>query len=165
MGLNTSIHLHIRVANPADAEAIALLINSAFRSAESFFVDGNRIELEEVSDSLGKGTFLLLEEEATLAGCVYVERRGERGYLGLLAVNPSRQQCGFGSLLMTEAETFCSNLDCYFMDIKIVNLRKELPDFYRKRGYVETGVSTFPPDVETKQACYFIDMAKPLKFK
>ena len=162
MGVNTSRDLHIRVANPADAEAIALLINSAFRPAESFFVDGDRIELKEVSDLLGKGTFLLVEEEATFVGCVYVERRGERGYLGLLSVDPSRQQCGFGSLLMTEAENFCSNLDCHFMDIKIVNLRKELPDFYRKRGYVETGVSNFPADVETKQACFFIDMAKPL---
>jgi len=48
------------------------------------------------------------------------------------------------------------------MDIKIVHLRTELPDYYRTRGYVETGTSSFPADVKTRQPCYFIDMTKPL---
>jgi hypothetical protein len=47
------------------------------------------------------------------------------------------------------------------MDILIVNLREELPPFYRKRGYVENGTTPFP-DVETKIPCHFINMAKPL---
>jgi N-acetylglutamate synthase-like GNAT family acetyltransferase len=158
-------HFQVRIADSSDAGEITLLINSAFRSAESFFVEGDRIELKEVIKLLNTGKFLLAEEEGTLIGCVYVEPRGERAYLGLLSVDPSRQQSGVGSLLMTAAENYCTGLACRFMDIKLVNLRKELPDFYRKRGYVETGTSNFPAEVATKEHCYFIDMAKPLGSK
>ena len=48
------------------------------------------------------------------------------------------------------------------MDILIVSLREDLPAFYEKRGYVQTGTSQFPPDVETKIPCHFINMSKPL---
>ena len=44
----------------------------------------------------------------------------------------------------------------------IVNLRTELTPFYQRRGYVETGTQPFPSDVQTKQPCHFITMAKPL---
>ena len=155
-------HFQVRIADRSNAEKIAILINSAFRVAEGFFVRRDRIEVQEVVDKLSTGTFLLAEAEGTLIGCVYVEPRGERAYLGLLSVDPSRQQSGVGSLLMAEAENYCSGLDCRFMDIKLVNLRKELPGFYQRRGYVETGTSNFPAGIETKEPCYFIDMAKPL---
>jgi N-acetylglutamate synthase-like GNAT family acetyltransferase len=157
-----SKYFPVRIADRSDAGEITHLINSAFRLVEGFFVEGDRIKLNEVIESLSTGKFLLAEEEGTLVGCVYVEPRGERAYLGLLSVDPSRQQSGVGSLLMTAAENYCSGLDCRFMDIKIVHLRKELPGFYRRRGYVETGTSSFPMDVKTRQPCYFIDMTKPL---
>lgn len=155
-------HFRVRIADPADAGDITHLINSAFRLAEGFFVKRDRIELKEVVDSLSVGAFLLAEQEGALVGCVYVEPRGDRAYLGLLSVDPSRQHSGVGSLLMAAAEDYCTGLACRFMDIKIVNLRKELPEFYRRRGYVVTGTSGFPTDIETKQPCYFIDMTKPL---
>ena len=154
--------VRLRIAELADAETITSVINSAFRRAELFFIDGNRIEAKEVADCLRTGKFLLADEEDMVVGCVYVETRGARAYLGLLSVLPSRQKFGLGSLLMTAAEDYCHGLGCRFMDIKIVNLRKELPDFYHRRGYVETGTSPFPVDLETKLPCYFIDMSKPL---
>jgi len=162
MNVNITKDLQIRMGTSGDAQEITLLINSAFRLAEGFFVEGDRIDLKEVIDSLSKGKFLLAEKEGTLVGSVYVEPRGERSYLGLLSVDPSRQQFGLGTQLMAEAEDYCSALGCRYMDIKIVNLRKDLPDFYRRRGYVETGTSSFPEDIETREPCHFIDMTKPL---
>ncbi len=97
-----------------------------------------------------------------LEGCVYVEPRGQRAYLGLLSVNPAIQQRGAGSHLMKAAEEHGRKLGCQYMDILIVNHRSELPQFYNKRGYVETGTSPFPPEVETKLPCHFIDMSKRL---
>lgn len=152
----------VRVATPADATNITGVINSAFRIAEEFFVDGNRITQSEVEKLLEKGAFLLAETGDQLNGCVYVELRGERSYLGLLSVNPNRQQGGLGSLLMNEAESYCRERGSHFMDIVIVSLREELPPFYRKRGYVENGTTPFPADVETKIPCHFINMAKSL---
>jgi N-acetylglutamate synthase-like GNAT family acetyltransferase len=162
---NLTKRFQVRIADRSDAVEITRLINSAFRSAESFFVEGDRIELKEVIDSLSTGKFLLAEAEGTLIGCVYIEPRGERAYLGLLSVDPSRQQSGVGSLLMAAAEDHCRGLACRFMDIKLVNLRKELPGFYQRRGYVEKGTSSFPANVATKEPCHFIDMAKPLGSK
>ncbi len=152
----------IRMAVPADAARITAVINAAFRIAEGFFIDGNRITQAEVERSLTKGAFIVSEHGDTMSGCVYVEMRGERSYLGLLSVDPSSQQGGLGSLLMREAEKYCRERGSRAMDILIVSLREDLPAFYEKRGYVHNGKSAFPAEVETKIPCHFINMSKPL---
>jgi len=154
--------LRIRTATSADAPQVTALINAAFRIAEEFFVDGNRITQSEVEQLLTKGAFLLAEADDKLNGCVYVELRGERSYLGLLSVDPNSQQSGLGSQLMIEAERYCRERGSHGMDILIVNLREELPAFYQKRGYVENGTTPFPADVPTRIPCHFINMSKPL---
>jgi predicted N-acetyltransferase YhbS len=152
----------IRQATETDAAHITAVINRAFGKAEHFFVEGDRIRVEEVLVSLRTGAFIVAENDGEMIGCVYVEPRGERAYLGLLSVNPEQQQRGVGLLLMRSGEKLCFEAGCRFMDIKIVNLRTELPGYYRKFGYTENGSSPFPPEVETKVPCYFIDMSKPL---
>ena len=152
----------IRIAAPADAAPVTTLINIAFRIVEGFFIDGPRISQQEVEQLLTKGTFLLAETDGKLNGCVYVEMRGDRSYLGLLSVDPVSQQTGLGSLLMTAAEKYCREQGSRFMDIYIVNLRKELSGFYERRGYVENGTTPFPEDIPTKLPCHFINMSKPL---
>jgi predicted N-acetyltransferase YhbS len=165
--------VRIRIAQREDAEEITTVINSAFRDAEKFFVEGDRVDVAEVRNFLSTGKFLLAESEHTLLGCVYVEpnhvdsdrssaQSRDRAYLGLLAVGPAHQQSGLGSRLMDAAEDYCRALGMRVMDIKVVNLREELAGFYRKRGYVETGTSAFPAEVETRLRCHFIDMSKPL---
>ena len=154
--------ISIRTAAPADAAKITNVINAAFRVAEEFFIDGLRIGQAEVEQLLGKGAFLLAETGDRLSGSVYVEMRGERSYLGLLSVDPASQKSGLGSLLMNEAENYCRQRGSRFMDIYIVNLRQELPPYYRRRGYVENGTTPFPADVPVKIPCHFINMAKPL---
>ena len=206
----------LRIAQREDAERITTVINSAFRRAEGFFVDGDRIDVGSVLNYLNSGKFLLAESEGTLLGCVYVEPRVfvlnegspaihddlpapdrvpvvrrapadpekedsdlvsptrnsqsetrnpkfSRTYLGLLAVDPAHQQRGLGSALMDAAEDYCRGLGASFMDIKVVHLRADLPAYYRRRGYVETGTSPFPADIETKLPCHFIEMSKPLQ--
>ncbi|HKZ81911.1 MAG TPA: GNAT family N-acetyltransferase [Pyrinomonadaceae bacterium] len=160
--------MQLRLAQLEDAEKIAAVINSAFRQAEGFLIEGDRISMEEVRQFLDSGKFLLAESEDIVLGCVYVEPRvsdatHERyAYLGLLAVDPNRQRSGVGSMLMEGAEDYCRSVGCRFMEIKIVNLRNDLPAFYGRRGYVETGTSPFPADVQTLLPCHFIDMSKPL---
>src|SRR5688572_27459678 len=152
----------IRIANSDDEEKITEVINAAFKIAEEFFVDGNRITLEEVRRHRASGAFLIAESDGAIDGCVYVEPRGERAYLGLLSVDPARQQSGLGSRLMEAGEAYCRERGARFMDIYIVNLRTELPVFYERRGYVENGTTPFPADVPTKQPCHFINMTKAL---
>jgi len=155
--------LQIRIAELEDAERITRVINSAFRRAEEFFIDGDRIDVESVRNFLTTGHFLLAERKDVLMGCVYVEPRGNRAYLGLLAVDPAGQNLGLGSLLMNAAEDYCRGLSCRFIDIYVVNLREDLPGFYQRRGYVKTGTAPFPADLKTKLPVNFIEMTKPLR--
>ena len=108
------------------------------------------------------GQFLIAVENEALIGCVYLERRGERTYLGLLSVDPERQGAGIGSKLMNFAEEQCAKAGARFMDLRIVNLRTENHAFYRRRGYFETGTEPFPAELTTKLPCHFVNMSKPL---
>jgi len=138
------------------------VINPAFRKAEGHIIDGDRVDLQLIHSLLAQGQFLIVEDEGVMAGCVYLERRKDRAYLGLLSVTPERQKTGVGSMLMREAEQRCCNAGCRFMDLRTINLRTENLTFYRRRGYVETGTERFPSEVETKLPCHFVNMSKPL---
>jgi GNAT superfamily N-acetyltransferase len=151
-----------RTAGSADAANIAHLVNLAFRP-ERFFIDGDRTDPEKVRALLQKGKFLLAEEAGTLIGSVYVELRGERGYFGLLAIDPARQRAGLGSCLIKAAEEYCRASGCLFMDLTIVNVRVELPGYYRRHGYAENGTLPFPEDQHPpKMPCHLVRMSKAL---
>lgn len=150
----------IRVANDRDVPALVRVINAAYR-VEEFFVDGDRTDEAEVRERLGRGRFLALDgDDGALAACVWVELRGERGYFGMLSVDPARQGRGLGRRLVGAAEEACRLAGCVAMDIVVVNLREELPPFYNRLGYVEAGTRPYPD--RTKLPCHFILMSKPL---
>jgi N-acetylglutamate synthase-like GNAT family acetyltransferase len=153
--------MKMRMAQLEDAENIAGLVNAAFRP-ERFFAEADRTNPEKVRELLHKGKFLLTEGAGKLTGCVYVELRDDRGYFGLLAVEPALQRSGLGSRMVTAAEEYCRAAGCQFMDLTIVNLRTELPAFYQRLGYSENGTLPFPRDQHTNQPCHLVKMSKAL---
>jgi GNAT superfamily N-acetyltransferase len=153
--------VHIRRAESTDVEALSALINIAFR-VELPFIEGDRINPDGVRGYMKKGKFLIAEDSVGLAGCVYVEVRGDRGYLGLLGVEPRRQGTGLGRQLMNAAEDFFRTANCVAIDLRIVSARAPLPAFYRRLGYVEMGTAPLPPDSPVKVPCHFILMSKIL---
>jgi hypothetical protein len=48
------------------------------------------------------------------------------------------------------------------VDIRVVNLRTELPPFYRRLGYVEQRTEPFT-DPRAHRPCHFICMSKTLE--
>jgi N-acetylglutamate synthase-like GNAT family acetyltransferase len=154
--------LQLRQAGPGDVPALTDLINRAFL-VERFFVDSDRITQSQVEEFLGKGEFLVLADGGVLAGCVYVELRGERAYFGLLSIDPARQRAGLGRRLVDAAEARARASRCAYMDLQIVNVRAELPAIYGKLGYTETGTAPFPPEVPTRLPCHFVRMSKSLQ--
>lgn len=154
--------MQIRLAKNIDAENLVVLINAAFWLGEGHIIVGDRIDLETVQSLLAKGEFLVAEDESALAGCVYLEGRGEGCYLGLLSVDPKRQKSGIGSTLMREAEERSARAGFRFMDLRTIHLREDNRAFYKHRGYAETGTEPFPSDVTTKMPCHFVKLSKQL---
>jgi N-acetylglutamate synthase-like GNAT family acetyltransferase len=155
--------MDIRFAEESDLAALMALINKAFK-VEAFFIVRDRLIPEETVAYFKKGRFLIGEENSTIAGVVYVELRGDRCYFGLLSVDPSRQKSGLGRRLIAAAEEFAREMGSHHMDITVVNLRTELPPFYRKLGYIENGTEPVRPEMVPRllQPAHFIKMTKPL---
>jgi ribosomal protein S18 acetylase RimI-like enzyme len=130
--------LTVRPATDADRASLIPLINSAF-SIETF-LEGERTDEESLAAMMRKGDLLAAKDgDGQLIGCVYTEVRGERGYMGMLTVDPARQRSGLGTRIMEAAEEHLRSKRCVAVDILVLNLRTELPPIYRRRGYVETG--------------------------
>ncbi len=157
----TTAGIRLREAIPTDASAITALVVLAYR-VEDFFIDGDRTTLREVVALLQHDHFLLAEDADRIAGCVHIKVNGKRGYFGMLSVHPDAQGRGLGRQLVDAAEHFCSNAGCTVMDLHVVNLRRELPPWYRRLGYAEAGTEPFPDPGKTRLPCHFIIMSKPL---
>jgi len=157
--------VRIRAAALSDADAIACVINAAF-VVERVAFDGDRVDVEGVRLLMNKGTFLVAEgedESAGLAGCVYVELRGERSYLGLLSVAPELQGTGLGRRLVVAAEDHVRTASCLAMDLRMISPRAQaLVPFYERLGYTKTGTAPFPSDVRSKVPCHYVLMTKSL---
>src|ERR1019366_8999606 len=122
------------------------LINSAF-AIETFF-DGTRTNPGQLAAMLEKGTILVLESNAPpgqLLASVYTELRGNRGYLGQLAVASAYQGSGLARRLVMAAEESFRIQGCDAIDITVLSLRPELPPIYRRYGYFESGTEPFHP--------------------
>jgi len=151
-----------RLACPRDSENIARLVNLAFL-VERPFLKGERTDPAGILELFAKGEFLLLEAEGELIGCVYLEPRGDRSYLGLLAIDPQRRNAGLGSQLMAAAEEHSWKAGRHTMELTVVNLRKDLLRFYSRLGYVETGTEPFPAPGRMKVPIHLISMGKDLR--
>jgi GNAT superfamily N-acetyltransferase len=157
----------IRLATDADTEAIRGLVNQAF-DVERFLKKGGGDRLQgdgELESLLERGTFLVKEEDGVPVGCVYVEPRGERAYLGLLSIDPSRQGAGLGKSLNLAAEAFARQQGCRWMDLRVVSPRaQQLLPIYLRLGYTETGTQEYPDVLVEKMAIpgHFILMEKAL---
>jgi GNAT superfamily N-acetyltransferase len=164
-GSKSSLHnenVAIREAVGGDVPGLVRLINAAF-IVEQFVFDGDRVNAEETRAFMQSGRFLLAEDSAGLAGCVYLEIRKDRGYLGLLAVDPARQGTGLGRKLVAAAENYFLAEGCCAVDLRVISQRTPLPPFYRHLGYIETGPAPFAPSLQTKVPGHYIVMSKPLE--
>jgi predicted N-acetyltransferase YhbS len=154
--------ISIHRATSDDVPRIVALLNAAF-AMERAFIDRDRTSAAEIAQYLATGTFFVVDADdgGALASCMYLEQRGDRLYLGMLAVNPSQQGRGLGRQMMAAAESHAASQGCHAIDIRIVDRRTELPPFYRSLGFVDNGTEAFVDPLLTKP-CHFIRMVKEL---
>lgn len=153
--------LSIRQADASEAEDVATLINRAFQ-VERPLIAGDRANTAQVDAWFRAGEFLVCGEPGALVGCVYLETKGHRAYVGLLSVEPARQGKGLGARLMAAAEQRCREKGCRFVDLRVVSGRHELLPFYSKLGFTRTGTSPMPGNIVMKVPCHYLHFTKHL---
>ncbi len=147
--------LAIRLATLADAEAIAALINSAYRgessragwTTEADLIDGLRTTTQEIAALIAQTHLFILvglHHEALVATicCEHlIEGHQHKAKLGMISVQPNLQNRGFGKQMIQAAEAHACNLwmiDAFCMTV--VTARDTLIAFYNRLGYLPTGV-------------------------
>lgn len=144
-----------------EAGAIADLVNLAYR-VEDFFKLRNRTDQADIVAHMERGIFVVADGVDGLAGSVFVEVDGTRGYFGLLSVHPAAQGHGLGRALVAAAEAFAAERGGTVMELSVVELRLELIPWYQRLGYSDTGRrDPFPAEL-TRIPCQFIHMSRPL---
>ena len=151
----------MRFGEIADTPPLVALINVAFLP-ERVAIDGDRMNTEKLQPYFKTGKFLVLENEQGLAGCVYAELRGTRGYIGLLALRPELKGRGLGRQLMVSAEEYLARAGCEGADLRTISARDDLVPMYQHLGYRQTATEKMPPEIPLKIPCHFIVMSKRL---
>ena len=139
----------ITPASQADVPALNDLVNSAYRgdssrrgwTTEADLLDGIRTDEAGLAAMLAnaQATILKYEQNGQLIGCVYLEKKSDRLYLGMLTVSPDAQAGGIGKQLMAAAEQLARDWHCRAMIMTVISQRHELIAFYERRGYHPTG--------------------------
>lgn len=152
------MNLLFKTATIEDAQAIAVLVNSAYRPVgaikgwthESDLISGDRTNVEQVSSLFRDNSYILVAVESdNIVACVNIEIHGLSAHIGMLATSPKKQGLGYGKEMLSYAEEFASHnfsVTKYVMNVLLA--RKELLAFYIRRGYITTG-STYEYPVST----------------
>jgi GNAT superfamily N-acetyltransferase len=155
----------VREGTPGDVPELVRVINRAYR-VEDFFVRGDRVNAADVTSRLATpgAAFLVIDGAApgSLDAAVCVQLRGDRGYFGLLAVDPDRQGHGLARELIAAVEARCRAAGCRHLDLDVVDLRTELPPFYARLGFAPSGTAPFKDADKLKRPASLIVMSKPL---
>lgn len=140
----------IHQASINDAEAIAALVNSAYRgdsgkkgwTTESDLLDGTRTDKALIASLIRKEDTVVLKyvEGEKLLGCVELRHQEQDMYLGMLTVSPVAQAKGIGKQLVQAAETEARKKRCFKMVMTVISVRTELIQWYERQGYMNTGV-------------------------
>lgn len=144
------IDLHMKIAEPLNAKAISEFVNSAFRgetskkgwTTEADLLDGQRTDPKSLEVVLKdeKNSVLLFLLKNELLGCVLLQKRIDRAYLGMLTVKPERQDSGIGKVILKTAEDWVvTNWNTYKIEMTVIQKRIELIAWYERRGYKWTG--------------------------
>ncbi len=141
---------NFRTATPADAVAIAQLVNSAYRpragacgwTHEAGLIEGDRTGPEQVTTLIEApcSTILLGLIQSTAVACVHIRQEQTRSHIGMFAVAPHLQGRGVGSALLTAAENHAINhFKARQLWMTVISAREELIAFYNRRGYKGSG--------------------------
>ncbi|HQR89503.1 MAG: GNAT family N-acetyltransferase [Caulobacter sp. 12-67-6] len=145
----------LATAQAHDLPAIAALVNAAYRgpsaqkgwTSETHMLDGQRTDVETLRADLAAkpGSTILILRETTTApplACVWLEPlRGDVWMIGMVTVDPERQDSGLGRKLLDAAESHARAHGGKTSKMTVIEGRDTLIAWYGRRGYQPTGES------------------------
>ena len=143
--------LPVRPATVADAEAVAELVHSAYRSDESRrgwtteadLVGGQRADPAMIRHLVGLDDDVVLvavDDDGAPFACCHLERRDGEAYLGMFAVRPGEQGRGAGRGMLAAAEEHATaQWGATAIRISVLDHRPELLAWYERCGFTATG--------------------------
>lgn len=170
-------NLNIATLLPSEIDELVALVNSAYRgegskkgwTTEADLLGGLRTDRKSIEVLLQKPGAVILKatnEQGDMEGCVYLHQQGLQLYLGMLTVMPDKQAKGIGKQLLLAAENYGRSVGCTAVKMSVIDVRHELIDWYKRKGYESTGeIKPFPADPSfgiPKQALQFIMLEKKL---
>jgi predicted N-acetyltransferase YhbS len=165
--MNTAYHIQPVTEN--DIPAITKLVNSAYQgepgskswTSEGDIVAGQRTTEDSVRNLLQQATITMLkcsDEQQAIVGCVLLEKKKDTLYLGMLSVDPKMQASGIGKLLLQHGEGFARDHQYDTVTITVIDMRHELIEWYKRKGYRPTGNSQPFSNQSSKAKANFLFM-------
>jgi GNAT superfamily N-acetyltransferase len=141
------MNLILEEAKKDHVEDICKLVNIAYRgeqgwTKETDLVEGERANETEILEYITdpNAHLLIAVENEELVSCICIEKKDIGAYIGLFAVHPKLQGTGLGKIILSQAENYASTeLKVKKYVMVVLSQRKELIEFYERRGYVRTG--------------------------
>jgi ribosomal protein S18 acetylase RimI-like enzyme len=142
--------MSIIAATLTDVPELTALINSSYRgesskkgwTTEADLIDGQRIDNESLTEQMEDPNAVVLkntDDTGKITGCVYLQKRGDKLYLGMLTVSPLLQANGLGRQLLQAAEDYARQINYHTITMTVITTRTELLNWYERRGYQKTG--------------------------
>lgn len=160
--------LNFYKAEISDAQAVAQLINSAYRgessragwTTEADLLEGLRTTTQEVAAIIQReDAFMLIGVlHDQIVACVCCERQAAYGrniaHFGMIAVKPTLQNKGYGTEMLQAAEAMTlRQWRVVGFHMAVITLREALIAFYERLGYTRSGEFVrFPEDSTLWQA-------------
>jgi ribosomal protein S18 acetylase RimI-like enzyme len=184
--------LSFRYAVQADVPSLVALIERAYRSpetagswvSEAHLLKGPRTSHAEIAELVDQSDsrFLVAERDGRILGCCLIQRLGTTAcssagsgpvgarpsaYFGMFAIDPASHSTGLGKLILAEAERRVrEQWRSSSMVMTVINLREQLIEYYKRRGYVLTGATMPFPFSETSgevtRDFHLVEMKKDL---
>jgi ribosomal protein S18 acetylase RimI-like enzyme len=133
---------------------------------EDFFIYGDRTNADDIATRIGDPAMRVIVVDApdssALAGAVFVDVHDGRGHFAMLSVDPPFQGRGIARILLNAVEEYCRSVGCHSLDLEIVNLREELPAFYKSMGFALGETAPFPNTAKLKRDAHLVFMTKAL---
>src|SRR5687767_7590191 len=149
----------ILTAVTEDIHDLVTLVNSAYRgdiSKKGWPTEANLLigalrtdeaTLYKLINLPGARFLKYVNEKKEIQGSVFLQKKENKLYLGMLSVSPLIQAKGIGKQLMAAAEIFANEQACYTIFMKVISIRHELIARYERQGYSNTGkTEPFPVD-------------------